>query len=247
MSTLVADGVMVGAASRPILDRVSVRIEPGTCTVIVGPNGAGKTTLLRVLAGLLAPDQGTVTLDGTNLAAFSPRARARVIGFLNASHALVASGATVTDLLDIAAYPWRSRSAKPATSSIARDQRRADRLSDGELAAVWLATIDVQRTPVVLLDEPAVHLDLAHQVDVARWVRRRVAGGAAVALVTHDLDTAVALGDRIVVLSSGRVIADTAAASLPIEVLEAAFATRLHEVVLDGRRRIVPRHEAFRP
>jgi iron complex transport system ATP-binding protein len=247
MSTLVAEGVTVVAASRPILDCVSVRIEPGTCTVIVGPNGAGKTTLLRVLAGLLAPDRGTVTLDSTNLARLGARARARAVGFLNASHALVPSGATVSDLLDIAAYPWPSRSRKPTTSSIAQDHRRADRLSDGELAAVWLATIDAQRTPVVLLDEPAVHLDLAHQADVARWVRRRAAGGAAVAIVTHELDTALALGDRIVVLSSGRVIADTAAASLPIEVLEAAFATRLHEVMLDGRRRIVPRHEAPRP
>jgi iron complex transport system ATP-binding protein len=222
-------------AGRAVLDDVSVAFQSGAWTAVVGPNGAGKSTLLAVLAGLLAPARGSVILDGRPIADWTSRERARRVSWLGqaastdadiAAHEVVRLGRLPH--IGVLGTPMRADETAVAaalaeceTSGFAH--RRINTLSAGERQRVLLARAFAGGAPVLLLDEPTIHLDAPHQRRLSRSLRARAGAGAVVLSVLHDLTLALA-ADRLVVLADGRLRADGPPADPAVRaVLTAVF------------------------
>lgn len=203
---------------RTVVDAVSFTVEPGEVVALLGPNGAGKTTTLRMLAGLIAPTTGEVTLAGTRLTAASGSALRRRIGFLTEApglwdrltvrenltiyggiYNLPAAGVTVDGLLDSFGLQPHARA-------------RAAELSKGMRQKVAICRALLHDPDILLLDEPTSGLD----PEVSRTVRDMLAArrsrGCAILLSTHNLDEAERQADRIAVLHHRLVAFDTPAA-----------------------------------
>jgi ABC-type sugar transport system ATPase subunit len=201
-------------AARRALDRVSLKVAGGTTLAIVGPSGAGKTTLLRVVAGLLQPQSGDVTLDGVSIAALPPQERRAALVFQDDA---LFTNMTVRENLHFALRrsPGRA-SSEPRAARVAevaaalhvaeRLDRRPRQLSGGERQRASIARALLSDPAVLLLDEPLAHLDpsLRRSVrDEIAGVRQRFAGP--VLYVTHDHVDAMSVGDLLAVLIDGRI------------------------------------------
>ncbi|WP_443054682.1 ABC transporter ATP-binding protein [Streptomyces sp. NBC_00691] len=205
-----------------VVHDASMTLRPSEVTVLVGPNGSGKSTLLRTLARLQQPRTATLLLDGAvDGLALSPREFSRHVALLTQGRP-TPSGLTVRDLVEFGRYPYRGRWGKADPDGRAAVDhalamtgvtelagRGAEHLSGGQLQRVWLAGCLAQQTGVLLLDEPTTYLDLRYQVELLDLMRDLADDhGIAVGAVLHDLDQAAAVADRIVLLDTGRVVAD---------------------------------------
>ncbi|MBS1170450.1 MAG: ABC-type cobalamin/Fe3+-siderophores transport system, ATPase component [Burkholderiaceae bacterium] len=188
-------------AGRTLVDRLEWQARPGECWCVIGRNGAGKTTLLRTLAGLHQPDGGRIRIDGRQLPEWSQLALARQRAFLPQAKS-DAFGYRVIDTVLAARYSfhagnrWESDSdhdaALAALLAMGVDglaQRDVRTLSGGERQRVAIAAMLAQDSALMLLDEPANALDLAHQVStmalLSRLCRERQ---KTVLMAVHDLN-----------------------------------------------------------
>lgn len=171
-----------------VLRGIDLDVAPGTTTCITGRNGAGKTTLLRIATGILAPDRGSVTIDGLT-PADSWREYHRRIGFISAGDRGLYARITVRDHLDYwarMAFVPRARRKSAVAAALTGFElteladRRADRLSQGQRQRLRLALALVHRPKVLLLDEPGNSLDDAGLELLRGAVTGVVAGGGAV-------------------------------------------------------------------
>jgi len=222
------DGVTVEARGRAILRDVSFTLDHGERVALIGPNGAGKSTLLRVLAGILRPAAGRVELDGTPVATLDRSEVARRLAVVPQQTALPFS-MRVEEVVALGRLPHESalRGGSPAdraSVAAAIDRvgvghllgRDARELSLGERQLVLLALAVAQEAPVLLLDEPTVHLDLRHQVEAMELLRDlNERDGTAMVAVLHDLGLASHFFPRLVLIAHGRILAD----GTPDEVL----------------------------
>ncbi|HYO43237.1 MAG TPA: ABC transporter ATP-binding protein [Candidatus Limnocylindrales bacterium] len=227
-TALLADGVTVAVRERAILRDASFRLGHGERVALIGPNGAGKSTLLRVLAGTLKPTAGRVEIDGVPLASLSRSAIARRLAVVPQQTALPFS-MRVEDVVALGRLPHEgsirgASAADRAAVAAAIDRvglghlmgRDARELSLGERQLVLLALAVAQDAPVLLLDEPTVHLDLRHQVEAMELLRDlNERDGTALVAVLHDLGLAAHFFPRLVIVEHGRIIAD----GPPAEVL----------------------------
>ncbi|MFD8410800.1 ABC transporter ATP-binding protein [Streptomyces sp. NPDC059650] len=241
---LVAEGLDVGHAGRPVLKQVDLSLRAGAITVLVGPNGCGKSTLLRTVAGLLPPIGGEVRIDDAPLGSFGRRTLSQRLAFLPQTSQAPA-GVTVRELVRHGRYAHRGALARHTgedtgaidwalhvTDAAPLVDRRLDELSGGERQRAWLAMVLAQRAGVLLLDEPTTYLDLRHQFEVLDVVRRLAREhGIACGVVLHDLMQAAAYADEVVVVADGGITAagDPAAVLTP-EVIDRAFGLRVSVV-----------------
>lgn len=243
MSALVeARALQVDRGGRRVLRGVDLALEPGEALALVGPNAAGKSTLVRALAGLLPAAAGEVLLEGRPLAAWSRAARARRVALVAAEDEAPGRLA-VEDRVALGRYPHRGPLA-PFTpedeAAVARAlrlteiehlaQRPLGTLSAGERQLALVARGLAQEPLVLLLDEPATHLDIRHQLHLFRVLDEVRQRGVAVLAVIHDLPRAAAWATRLVLLDEGRLTAGGA----PAEVLETAAAARAFGVAIRG-------------
>lgn len=219
MSALTASGVTVRpvAGMRPILEDASIDVRRGEIHALVGPNGAGKSTLFGVLAGDVAPEAGSVVIEGRSLDTVRPRELARTRAVLLQENA-VSFPFSAEQVVRMGRAPWARTASEADDDAIVASSMRATEveglahrsvssLSGGERARVALARVLAQSTPIMLLDEPTAALDLKHHEDVMRLVRASADAGTAVAVVLHDLNAALAHADRLTLLAAGRVVA----------------------------------------
>lgn len=222
MSILDASKVSVRRGLRAILDDVSLHAESGDFVAIIGANGAGKSTLLSVLAGLLKPESGAVTLDGVSIHALSGMKLAHRRGYLPQNprcewpisvERLVALGLTPT-LPAFGGLPAsfgpRITRALRACDLLDRREQPATTLSGGELARAMLARALVGDPDVLIIDEPIAGLDPKHALDTARRLQLLARDGKLVIASIHDLTLAGRYASRIFALSNGRVAGDGA-------------------------------------
>ena len=214
-------GLTVAYRGRPALRDVDLEIGVGERVALVGPNGAGKSTLLRAIAGLAEPAAGTVELAGTPLADLDRLAVARRLAVVP-QLASLPFATTVEDVIALGRLPHEHpirglRPADRAAVAAAIDRvgvghllgRDARELSLGERQLVVLAMAVAQSAPVLVLDEPTVHLDLRHQVEVMDLLADLNArDGTTVIAVLHDVGLAARFFPRIAVLDRGRLVAD---------------------------------------
>jgi putative spermidine/putrescine transport system ATP-binding protein len=205
------DGLRVPFGSGPGLDGVSLSVAAGECVAVVGASGAGKTSLLRAVAGLAPVDGGRIAVGGTDVTATAPERRGTV--YLHQTPLLFPH----LSVLENVAFPLRVRRvahaeirarAQAALAAVRLegfDLRRPRTLSGGQRHRVALARAVVARPPVLLLDEPLAALDPALRSEVRDAIDAvRRAYGPAIVLVTHDLDEAGLMADRIGVLVDRR-------------------------------------------
>jgi iron complex transport system ATP-binding protein len=229
-------GLEVRFGDRRALHGIDLEVPEGEFLALAGPNGSGKTTLIRALLGFLVPDQGRVELFGTPVNRLAIRERARRVAWVPQTEAL-RDDVPLFDYVQYGRYSLHSA----LDGDTAEDREVARRvleevglldraddgilsISGGERQRAILARALAQETPLLLLDEPTTHLDIAHQIDLLDRVRRlsrerRVTVIAAL----HDLNLAARYADRIVVLSRGLRVADGS----PRDVLSADLLARV--------------------
>lgn len=205
---------------REVLHGIDVRMPAGSAVCLVGPNGAGKSSLLRCLTGLVAPASGSVRLDGRPISEISRSTLARTISVVP-SQVDLPFAMRVEDVVRLGRIPHEH----PLTGSDERDHAATDaaiarvgiealrerdvrELSMGERQLVLLAMAVAQGGRLIVLDEPTVHLDLRHQVDVLTLLEQLSGDGLTVVAVLHDLPLAAHFFSRLILLDEGRVIAD---------------------------------------
>jgi ABC-type cobalamin/Fe3+-siderophores transport system ATPase subunit len=250
---VVATGLRFSYPGRgPVLDGVDLAVGPGELVALLGTNGSGKTTLLHLVSGTLRPDAGSITLFGRSLGDWRRLEVARRVAVLPQTLDLPA-GFRVGELVAMGRLPHaRSRFGTTDADAMAveRALRDADaldlaarpvaELSGGERQRAGIAMALAQEPSLLLLDEPAIHLDLAHQLWLLEMIDRlRMRRGMAVVAVLHDLAMASAC-PRIAVLDGGRIAADGA----PDRVLHPDLVRRVFGVPVeawrsaDGARRL---------
>lgn len=211
------------------LRATDLTLDAGTLTLLVGPNGAGKTSLIHRIAGV-GEGQGTTLIGGKPLAGMSPSQRIGRIALLPATREI----AWPLVARDLVALGLGDRSDAEAVETMLASldlgrfaDRRMDQLSTGERARILLARALVARPDIVLLDEPAAHLDPARQIAMIERLRAEARRGAAVLASIHDLALARSFGDRILVMAGGRIVADgPPAEALAPDILQSVFAVR---------------------
>ena len=190
------DRAHVELGRRSILRDVSLNLGPGDLHILIGPNGAGKTTLLRAALGIAPVRGGAIRLDGRPVGSWSGRERAARIGWLP-QHEGVQEEVRVLDLVCAARFRFseaRSHSERRALAALSRvdasefADRRFLQLSGGEQRRVAFAALLAQEAPLLLLDEPANHLDPAQQIEIYRLIGRLRLEGYGILCITHDLN-----------------------------------------------------------
>jgi len=220
---------------------VDCAFSAGELAFVIGPNGSGKSTLLRLLAGILPPTEGTVTLAGAPLTSYAARDRARRIALVP-QYLPALPEVLVADFVLSGRYAhvarWtalggtdREIAARALADCDAAELacRSMEELSGGQRQRVLLARAVAQEALVLLVDEPTNALDPEHQIQVLDLLARLTCAGRAVAVVSHDLNLASQYATRLVLLDEGRVVADGSPERVLVRAtLEPVYGRKLH-------------------
>ena len=217
---LQGENISVQYGAQTAVHQVSFMLQPGQWLMLAGPNGAGKSTLIRAIAQTI-PYTGRITLDGNDLRSLRPAERAKQIAVLSQHHS-AQYGYTVEEIVQLGRYAHRKGflSSKPdgedpcvddalSLTGLTEYRRRSVlTLSGGELQRVFLAQVFAQNPKVLLLDEPANHLDLPYQQHIfsllSQWLQT---SGRAVLSVVHDLSLAKKYGTHALLMHQGNCVA----------------------------------------
>jgi iron complex transport system ATP-binding protein len=220
MSLLIGKGLCVTRGQRPILKGVDITVQPGEMLGLIGPNGAGKSTLLRLLAGVMTPDTGKLSLDGTPMESVPRSVRAKRIAYLP-QLSEIAWPMSVERIIELGRIPhlepWQDPGEEDRavidqvigqTDLLAFRNRAFNTLSGGEQARVLLARAMVTQADILLADEPVSALDPAHQLDVMNLLRLHCERGHSVIVVLHDLSLAAHFCQRLQLIHQGLNLAE---------------------------------------
>lgn len=236
MSALLSlQSVSVDLGATRAIDNVSLTVSAGDIVALLGPNGAGKTSLMRAALGLVGA-KGEIALGDADPRTLSARARALRAAYLPQRpqsiwpvkvEALVALGrfahGAAPDRLAPDDQAAVDAAIQACSLSLLR-RRGMDELSGGEKARAHLARALAQHAPLLLLDEPTAGLDPAQSLGVAEILQAHAATGGAVVVSTHDIALAASTAHRVVLMKSGRVIAEgSATEALTPNALESAY------------------------
>lgn len=185
--TIVRDG-------REIIYDYSEQIPAGSITVIIGPNGCGKSTLLAAIAGDIAPDKGTITIDEVHpiLTQASSLAAIRAMAVQNQSFTL---GFTVRQIVEMGGESTEVLQALGLTEI---SDRLVTTLSGGEAQRVAIAQAIAQKTPVLLLDEPLAAQDISSRKKIIDLLQRLADSGITVVVVAHSTETELTWADKVI-------------------------------------------------
>jgi iron complex transport system ATP-binding protein len=222
--------------SLPVLRGVSLETRSGEVCGLFGPNGCGKTTLFRCCLGLLRGRAETLAVEGHDIGSLPPAQRARLMAYVPQEHK-PPFPLLVRDVVMLGRTPYLGLLGRPAPADwrIVHETlervglaglaaRPYDRLSGGQRQLVLIARAVAQRTPVILLDEPASGLDFHNQVRIWGVLRSLAESGASVLCCSHDPNHVAWFCDRAVVMKDGSIVAE----GTPSEALSAATLDRLY-------------------
>jgi ABC-2 type transport system ATP-binding protein len=226
---------------RAAVDGLDLAIAPGELYALLGPNGAGKTTTLRMVAGLLAPDSGTIEIFGIDAIA-SPVAAKRITAWLP-DEPMLYDKLDPLEYLEFVAGLWGMTAAEAERDAQGllemldlwrHRHERCEGFSRGMKQKLALAGALIHGPRLLMLDEPLTGLDAAIARQVKDLLAQRVKAGAAIVLTTHILEVAERLADRIGIIHQGRLIAEGTLAELRRRAGDAS--STLEDVFLDLTR-----------
>lgn len=203
----------------PVLKGVSLEARAGQVCGLFGPNGCGKTTLFRCCLGLVPARAEALSIDGHRIDRMPPAQRARLMAYVPQEHK-PPFPLLVKDVVMLGRTPYMGLlgRARPADRRVVEETlawlglsdlagRAYDQLSGGQRQLVLIARAVAQKTPVILLDEPASGLDFHNQLRIWRVLRELAVAGTAVVCCTHDPNHVAWFCDQVVVMQTGLVIA----------------------------------------
>lgn len=206
-----------GYGRKQVLYNIDAAFESGRITSIIGKNGCGKSTLLQMCCGLLTPSEGSIIIDGVNIANIKHADLAKKISYLSQSHS--AGSITVRSLVSHGRFPYLGYPRKYSSE----DKRKiadamelaevtdiadkyANELSGGQLQRAYIAMLLAQDTDIMLLDEPATYLDMSSQLELMELAVKLKNAGKTIVMVVHDINTALIYSDNIIAMDSGSII-----------------------------------------
>lgn len=206
-----------GYGRKQVLYNIDAVFESSMITSVIGKNGCGKSTLLQMCCGLLTPSEGSITIDGVDIANIKHADLAKKISYLSQSHS--AGSITVRSLVSHGRFPYLGYPRKYSSE----DKRKiadamelaevtdiadkyANELSGGQLQRTYIAMLLAQDTDIMLLDEPATYLDMSSQLELMELAVKLKNAGKAIVMVVHDINTALIYSDNIIAMDGGRII-----------------------------------------
>lgn len=206
-----------GYGRKQVLYNIDAVFESSMITSVIGKNGCGKSTLLQMCCGLLTQSEGSITIDGVNIANIKHADLAKKISYLSQSHS--AGSITVRSLVSHGRFPYLGYPRKYSSE----DKRKiadamelaevtdiadkyANELSGGQLQRAYIAMLLTQDTDIMLLDEPATYLDMSSQLELMELAVKLKNAGKAIVMVVHDINTALIYSDNIIAMDGGRII-----------------------------------------
>ncbi|MDD1768761.1 MAG: ABC transporter ATP-binding protein [Methanomassiliicoccales archaeon] len=218
MVMLVVQGISFSYGSSDVLADVSFEASDGEIVGVIGPNGSGKTTLLKCVNRALSPRVGTVLIDGRDYAELTRREIAGNIGVVP-QNSVVSFPFTVLDIVMMGRTPSMERferesekdleivkKALEMTNVVGLVDRTMDQISGGEKQRVVIARALAQKPKILLLDEPTLHLDVNHQLEILDLIRNLARSERlTVIIVSHDLNLAARYCDKLILMSSGKI------------------------------------------
>jgi ABC-2 type transport system ATP-binding protein len=223
---------------RPVVIDLDLKVRSGEFYALLGPNGAGKTTILRMVAGLLQPDAGTISVFGTDTER-DPLAAKRIIAWVS-DEPMVYDRLTPYEYLEFVAGLWQidaRRAEKRARELVGwlglapHADERCGGFSKGMLQKVALAGALVHDPRLIILDEPLTGLDAGSARQVKDVLLEKVRDGATIIMTTHILEVAERMAERIGVIDGGRLIAEGTLTEL--QALVGRDGTSLEEIFLN--------------
>lgn len=209
----------IGYGKREVMSNLNLNASAGKLISLIGRNGYGKSTLLRTIAGLQPALSGKIEIDGLDVTKISDRQRSLLLSLVLTERIEVDS-LSVFDLVALGRYPYTSWNGKLGTEDTAivdealrqvgiehlRD-KMLSHTSDGERQRAVIAKALAQSTPLVLLDEPTSHLDLANRIDIVLLLRDLAhKTGKTFILSTHELDLAIKMSDKVWLMQKGGIV-----------------------------------------
>ena len=212
-------GLSKSFGKKPVVENVTVEIQPKAITSFIGPNGAGKSTLLSMVSRLLDSDTGEVFLDQKDVKKFKSDEFAKRVAILKQTNHLNIR-LTVRELVSFGRYPYSKGRLNAEDEKIVdraieymnltdMQDKFLDELSGGQKQRAFISMVIAQDTEYILLDEPLNNLDMKHSVQIMKILRKLVDElGKTVIIVLHDINFASVYSDRIVALKDGRLVKD---------------------------------------
>ncbi|MDZ5783134.1 ABC transporter ATP-binding protein [Marinococcus luteus] len=221
MPVIQTKGLSISYGANRVVTNIDLKIPESKITTIIGANGCGKSTVLKTLARILSPSAGGAYLDGKLIHKANTKEMAKQLAILPQSPDSP-SGLKVGELVSYGRAPRQKGFGKLSNEDqividqslelagmLKFKQRDVDELSGGQRQKVWIAMALAQETPVLLLDEPTTYLDLAHQLEVLKILKRlNEEEGRTVVMVLHDLNHASRFADYMIAMGDGAIIQD---------------------------------------
>ncbi len=256
---LTVRGLHFSYGATPVLHGVSLEARAGQVCGLFGPNGCGKTTLFRCCLGLVRARADTLSIDGHRIDRLPPAQRARLMAYVPQEHK-PPFPLLVRDVVMLGRTPHLGLLGRAgrADRRIVEDTltwiglsdlagRAYDQLSGGQRQLVLIARAVAQKTPVILLDEPASGLDFHNQLRIWRVLRELAVAGTAVVCCTHDPNHVAWFCDRVVVMQAGHVIAEgPPATALSGPTLERLYPEECDVTDVGGLPLVLPREVSER-
>jgi len=244
MRLLEVTGLSAGYGTGDVLHDVSLAVEAGEFVAVLGRNGSGKSTLLKAVQNLLANVRGRVLCGGEDVSRLGPRRIAARIAYVPQLAEPVFEY-TAGEVVLMGRFARRGRlesvsaedraavdEALRLTETTVIAAKKLSQLSGGERQRVFIARALAQDTPLLLLDEPSLHLDICYQAEIYGLLKELRSGrGKAVLAAEHNINLAAAHADRLVFLQDGAVVAQ----GRPAETVTAAAIRRIFGADVDVR------------
>ncbi len=223
-----------------IAEHINIEIHPGELVAVIGINGAGKSTLLKTLSGIIQNIDGQVFISNKNIHKTDPDKLAKHISLVLTDQ-MPSKNLSVTELIALGRQPytnWIGRLTKNDLKKIMHaiqmvnieeiKGKKCHELSDGQFQKVLIARALAQDTSLIILDEPTTHLDLYHKAYVLKLLQKlSKETGKAILFASHEINLALQLCDKLVILKDKRALFGTPAELIQMNVLNDLFPENL--------------------
>jgi iron complex transport system ATP-binding protein len=218
MNAVELENITYAYGKNLVLENISFTVKHQEFFSIIGPNGSGKTTLLKIIGGILKPLTGAVKIFQEPINKIPLLVRARILSYVP-QESYFAVNFSVLEVVLLGRHPYLKPMARPRahdieialhcleiTGALPLKDRKINELSSGERQRVVLARALASEPKILLLDEPTAFLDIKYQVEILKILKELNSKGLTIIFLTHDLNLAVLVAQRILVLSDRNIV-----------------------------------------